>query len=53
MKLEKRKVRPLQGRIYSEESKQKKNEKLKDKTLYSFYNILTEETFIGTRHELS
>ena len=47
----KKKSEAFKGRIYSEESKQKKNEKLKDKTIYAFYNILTEETFIGTRHE--
>ena len=47
----KKKSDAFKGRIYSEESKQKKNEKLKDKTIYNFYNTLTEETFIGTRHE--
>jgi len=47
----KKKSEAFKGRIYSEESKQKKNEKLKDKTVYTFYNTLTEETFIGTRHE--
>lgn len=47
----KKKSEAFKGRIYSEESKRKKNEKLKDKTIYTFYNTLTEETFIGTRHE--
>lgn len=47
----KKKSKAFKGRIYSEESKQKKNEKLKDKTIYTFYNTLTEETFVGTRHE--
>jgi hypothetical protein len=47
----KKKSEAFKGRTYSEESKQKKNEKLKDKTIYNFYNTLTEETFIGTRHE--
>ena len=47
----KKKSEAFKGRIYSEESKQKKNEKLKDKTIYTFYNTLTEETFVGTRHE--
>jgi hypothetical protein len=47
----KKKSEAFKGRIYSEESKQKKNEKLKDKTIYNFYNISTEETFIGIRHE--
>jgi hypothetical protein len=47
----KKKSKAFKGRIYSEESKQKKNEKLKDKTIYNFYNISTEETFIGIRHE--
>lgn len=47
----KKKSEVFKGRIYSEESKQKKNEKLKDKTIYTFYNTLTEETFVGTRHE--
>lgn len=47
----KKKSEAFKGRIYSEESKYKKNEKLKDKTIYTFYNTLTEETFIGTRHE--
>jgi hypothetical protein len=47
----KNKSEAFKGRIYSEESKKKKNEKLKDKTIYTFYNILTKETFIGTRHE--
>jgi len=47
----KKKSEAFKGRIYSEESKQKKNEKLKDKTTYTFYNTLTEETFVGTRHE--
>lgn len=47
----KKKSEAFKGRIYSEESKQKKNEKLKDKTTYTFYNTLTEEIFVGTRHE--
>lgn len=47
----KKKSESFKGRIYSEESKQKKNEKLKDKTIYTFYNTLTEETFVGIRHE--
>lgn len=47
----KKKSDAFKGRIYSEESKQKKNEKLKDKTIYNFYNISTGETFIGTRHK--
>lgn len=47
----KKKSEAFKGRIYSEESKQKKNEKLKDKTIYTFYNTLTEEKFVGTRHE--
>ena len=47
----KKKSKAFKGRTYSEESKQKKNEKLKDKTIYDFYNTLTGETFVGTRHE--
>ncbi len=44
-----RKSKAFKGRIYSEESKQKKNEKLKDKNIYCFYNNKTKEKFKGIR----
>jgi hypothetical protein len=47
----KKKSDAFKGRIYSEESKQKKNEKLKDKNIYVFYNLLNDEKFKGTRRE--
>lgn len=47
----KKKSEAFKGRIVSEETKLKKNEKLRDKTIYKFYNILTKENFEGTRHE--
>ena len=47
----KKKSEAFKGRVYSEESKKKKNDKLRDKTIYKFNNILTKENFEGTRHE--